>query len=114
MMEIKRYPHESLRDEKGMALVVSMLLIVALLLLGTTAVMTSTTDMKISANYKTGAQAFYAAEAGVEEMRARLKASLLPVTSIIKDPNIPDSKWSAYIIPTTIHSVPLLIEPVFA
>jgi len=98
MMEIKRYTHESLRDEKGMALVVSMLLIVALLLLGTTAVMTSTTDMKISANYKTGAQAFYAAEAGVEEMRARLKAALLPVTSIIKDPNIPDPKWSAYII----------------
>ena len=101
MMEIKRYTRESLRDEKGMALVVSLLLIFALLLLGTTAVMTSTTDMKISANYKTGAQAFYAAEAGVEEMRARLKASILPVTSIIKDPNItdpPDSKWSAYII----------------
>ena len=41
------------------------------MLLGTTAVMTSTTDMKISANYKTGNQAFYVAEAGTEEARAR-------------------------------------------
>ena len=97
MMNVKRYPRESLRDEKGMILVVSLMLIAVLLLIGTTAVMISTTDMKISANYKTGIQAFYAAEAGVEEMRARLKSSL-PNTSIIKDPNYPDSKWSAYII----------------
>lgn len=97
MLDVRRYPRESLRDEKGMVLVVVLLLISVLLLLGSTAVMTSTTDMKISANYKAGNQAFYAAEAGVEEMRARLRGSLSD-TVIIKDPNYPDSKWSAYII----------------
>lgn len=84
-------------DERGMVLVVGLLLIVVLSLLGTTAVIVSTTDLKISSNYKTSNQAFYAAEAGVEETRARLKGSL-PDTVIIKDPNYPDSKWSAYIL----------------
>ena len=73
MLDVKRYPRESLRDEKGMVLVVALLLISVLLLLGTTAVMTSTTDMKISTNYKTGAMAFYIAEAGAEHARERLR-----------------------------------------
>jgi hypothetical protein len=34
--------------------------------------MTSTTDMKINSNYKTGAQAYYIAEAGIERARAKL------------------------------------------
>lgn len=79
MVHVKRYPRESLRDEKGMVLVVGLLLIVVLMLLGTTAVITSTTDMKISANYKTSQQAFYDADAGVNyaigTMEAGLKAS---------------------------------------
>ena len=54
------------KNEKGMVLVVGLLLIVVLMLLGTTAVLTSTTDMKISSNYKSGSQAFYIAEAGIE------------------------------------------------
>jgi Tfp pilus assembly protein PilX len=99
MMDVKRYPRESLRDEKGMVLVVALLLISVLLLLGTTAVMTSTTDMKISTNYKTVNQAFYAAEAGLNEMKARLKRSL-PADKIITDPNYPDPKWTSYILTT--------------
>jgi hypothetical protein len=73
MMNIKRYPRESLRDEKGMILVVSLMMISALLLLGSTAVITSTTDMKINTNYKTSTQASYIAEAGIEQARAQLK-----------------------------------------
>ncbi|MBU4581805.1 MAG: pilus assembly PilX N-terminal domain-containing protein [Proteobacteria bacterium] len=73
MMDIKRYPRESLRDEKGMILVVSLMMISALLLLGTTAVMTSTTDMKINSNYKTSTQALYIAEAGIEVARGQLR-----------------------------------------
>lgn len=55
-----------------MVLVVGLLLISVLSLLGTTAVMTSTTDMKISSNFRSGAQAFYIAEAGIERARAQL------------------------------------------
>jgi hypothetical protein len=73
MLNIKRYPRESLGDEKGMVLIVALLLIAALVLLGTTAVMISTTDMKISANYKSSTQAFYIAEAGIEQARAQLR-----------------------------------------
>jgi hypothetical protein len=42
-------------------------------LLGSTAVIMSTTDMKISANYKAGTQAFYEAEAGVEQVIYHLR-----------------------------------------
>ena len=96
MVDVKRYPRESLRDEKGMVLVVGLLLISVLLLLGTTAVMTSTTDMKISANYKMGNQAFYAAEAGVEEARARLKADA-DASILITDSQPGNADWRVYI-----------------
>lgn len=99
MLDVKRYPRESLRDEKGMVLVVALLLISALVLLGTTAVMTSTTDMKISTNNKTGNQAFYVAEAGTEEARARLK-NFNPANSIaIVDAHNTQTGWAAYIGP---------------
>lgn len=97
MMDIKRYPRESLREEKGMVLVVALLLISALLLLGTTAVMTSTTDMKISANYKTANMAFYAAEAGIEEARARMEANFTPATGRIDDSSPTSTTWSVSI-----------------
>jgi hypothetical protein len=72
MMNVKRHPRKFPGDEKGMVLVVGLLLISVLSLVGTTAVMTSTTDMKISSNYRSGARAFYIAEAGIERARAQL------------------------------------------
>jgi hypothetical protein len=72
MMIVKRHPRMSPGDEKGMVLVLGLLLVAVLSLVGTTAVMTSTTDMKINSNYKSGAQAFYIAEAGIERARAQL------------------------------------------
>ena len=83
-------------NEKGMVLVVGLMLIVVLSLLGTTAVLTSTTDMKISANYKTSKQAFYAAEAGIEEARARLKANA-DMSIVITDSQPLNANWRAYI-----------------
>jgi len=70
-------------NEKGMVLVVVLLLIAVLVLLGSTAVMTTTTDLKISGNYKTSEQAFYNAEAGVEEVIAYLRSHTVtyPTTS---------------------------------
>ncbi|HLA26615.1 MAG TPA: pilus assembly PilX N-terminal domain-containing protein [Syntrophales bacterium] len=97
MMHAKGYPEATLRDERGMVLVVGLLLIVVLMLAGTTAVLTSTTDMGISANYKTGSQAFYAAEAGIEEARARLKTNAPSESYEIADSHPTNTGWSAYI-----------------
>jgi hypothetical protein len=77
-----------------MVLVVGLLLIVVLILLGTTAVLTSTTDMKISANYKSGNEAFFAAEAGIEEARARLRGN---AASPITDSHPTNTEWRVYI-----------------
>ena len=76
-------------DEKGMVLVVGLLLIVVLLLLGTTAVMTSTTDMKISSNYKTSNQAFYVAEAGIQEALFRI--------SLVNDGTKTIAEWGSQV-----------------
>jgi Tfp pilus assembly protein PilX len=76
MVQGKRYPRTSPSDEKGMALVAGLLLVAVLMLLGTTAVMTSTTDMKISGNYKSNSQAFFIAEAGIENARGNLRTDL--------------------------------------
>jgi len=81
-MIVKRHPRKSPGDEKGMVLVVGLLLISVLSLVGTTAVMTSTTDMKISSNYRSGAQAFYIAEAGIEQARAQLLTLTLGGTTL--------------------------------
>ena len=97
MLPEKRHSRTSLCDEQGIALVTGLLLVAVLLLLGTTAVLTSTTDLKISTNYKTGSQAFYAAESGVEEARARLRMIHPSNPNLIADTFPTESQWSAYI-----------------
>lgn len=84
-------------NEKGMVLVLALLLISALALLGSTAVITTTTDIKISANNKTGNQAFYVAEAGVEEARARMRGSPSTNPNYLADSFPTDTGWQAYI-----------------
>ena len=56
-----------------MVLLLAMLIMSALILLGTTAVMESQTDLRISGNYKTSAMSLYAAEAGIEQARGKLR-----------------------------------------
>jgi len=63
-----------LSNEKGMVLPLGLMFLAIIAILGTTAVIVTTTDLKIGTNYKLSEQAFYAAEAGIEEARARLKA----------------------------------------
>jgi Tfp pilus assembly protein PilX len=98
------------RNEKGMVLVVGLLIIMVLTLLITTAVMTTTTDLKITGNYKTSEMAFYAAEAGIEEARERLRYNYLPddggLTSRIKEANDTERQspsWSKTISATGTH-----------
>ena len=59
-------------NEKGFVLPLGLMFLAIIAILGTTAVIVTTTDLKIGTNYKLSEQAFYAAEAGVEEARARL------------------------------------------
>ena len=97
---IKQYPGQRLGNDKGLVLVVSLMMVAVILLLGTTAVLTTSTDMKISANYKTGNEAFYAAEAGLEEARSRLRADAAPAI-LITDGFPANTGWRAYIGPLT-------------
>jgi len=59
-------------NERGVALITSLLLLAVLSVLGTTAYLTSSVEVKIAGNYKTSKIAFYAAEAGLEEALHRL------------------------------------------
>lgn len=88
--------HSIYGNEKGAVLVVALAFMVVLGLLGTTAVLITTTDMKIGGNLKVSQQAFYEADAGVEEARARMRGGADPSISI--DDNFPtNTQWKAYI-----------------
>lgn len=85
-------------NEKGMTLVTVMLLVAVLVVLGTTAVMMSTMDRKISGNYKTSNEAFYAAEAGIEEARTRLLGTNAEADYVGDPATTPNLLWSSYIV----------------
>jgi Tfp pilus assembly protein PilX len=88
----------SCRDEKGFVLIAAIGLIAILALLGTVSVITTATEVKISSNHRTNTKAFYTAQAGTEEARARLRGSSSD-TNYAGDPAAnPDPTWSAYIL----------------
>lgn len=96
MAQTKRYSKQRLGDERGMVLVVSLMMVAVIMLLGTTAVLTTSTDLKISANYKTGNEAFSIAEAGIEEARERLRVDPTAANRIT-DSFPTQAGWSVYI-----------------
>ena len=62
-----------LREEKGMVLILGMLLLLVLTLIGISALNTSTYDIRISGNERASVQAFYVAEAGINEFMGRFR-----------------------------------------
>lgn len=56
------------KGERGVALVVSLFTLLLLTALGMALMMTTMTETKISANYRDGSEAMYAADAGVERV----------------------------------------------
>jgi len=56
-------------SDKGAILVVCMLILVILSLMGVAAIMTTSTEIKISANSRKAEQAFFSADAGIENAR---------------------------------------------
>lgn len=87
------------RDEAGMVTAVGLLVTATLTLLGATAAMFTSTDILIGGQYKTSNNAFYAAEAGAEEARARLR--LNAGAALITDTYPTSTLWRAYIGETT-------------
>ncbi len=76
-------------NEKGAVLPIGLIFLAIIAILGTTAVIVTTTDLKIGSNYKSSVKAFYAAEAGIEEARARL--------GDIGQTGTPDKDWRRFI-----------------
>jgi hypothetical protein len=86
-------------NERGAAPLITGLLFMAILaIMGTAAYLRSANELKISKNHMWAKEAYYAAEAGVEEARARLRGSS-GETYWAGDPaGTPDDSWSAYIV----------------
>ncbi|MCF6154295.1 MAG: hypothetical protein E3K36_03380 [Candidatus Brocadia sp.] len=84
--------------ESGIVLIAVLALVTVLALVGIVSVVTTNTDIKISSNYKTSVQALYAAQAGTEEARARLRGSSSANTYTGDTAASPNPKWSAYIL----------------
>lgn len=61
-------PQRRLRDERGVALIISLLAMMLMMALGTALVLTTMTETKIAGNYRGGAESLYAADAAVERV----------------------------------------------
>ena len=72
-----------LANERGMILVISLMILALLLGAGVGAIVSMQTDLKSSSNLKTGTQALYLAEAGIERGKKTVKdsTSAPPVTA---------------------------------
>ncbi|RZB30606.1 MAG: hypothetical protein SRB1_02886 [Desulfobacteraceae bacterium Eth-SRB1] len=86
------------KNEKGMVLPLGLMFLAIITVLGSTAVIVTTTDLKIGSNYRASEQAFYAAEAGIEEAKARLRGSSTAADYAGDPSSTYDAWWSAYIL----------------
>ena len=64
-----------LANQRGMVLVISLMILSLLLGAGLGAIVSTQTDLKTTGNLKTGTQAFYLAEAGIEWGKQQIKSS---------------------------------------
>ena len=70
---MRKLKAKHLREEKGIALVIGMLLLLIVTLIGISALNNSTYDLLISGNERASVQAFYVAEAGINELMGRFR-----------------------------------------
>ena len=93
-------------NEKGMVLPLGLMFLAIIAILGTTAVIVTTTDLKIGSNYRASVQAFYVAEAGINEAMHRLNLPNLEPSDPNYNPNFigenpeitPTPGWGRYIV----------------
>jgi Tfp pilus assembly protein PilX len=77
------------KNEKGMVLATGLIFLAIIVILGATAVILTTTDLKIGSNYRASEQAFYAAEAGVQEALFRI--------SLVNDSTKTIAQWGSQV-----------------
>jgi type IV pilus assembly PilX-like protein len=75
-------------EERGMALVAVMLIMSLLLMLGLAVTFTSVSDKAITSNFKNLTSGFYAAEAGINNMRRTLRNDKFVLSSLPDPPNV--------------------------
>ncbi len=85
---------EKLKEENGVVLVVTMLLLLVFTLIGMSAVNTATYDNLISGNKRISEQAFYLAEAGINEFLGRFREG---ATGELKDNAPSNPHWKVFI-----------------
>ena len=84
---------------QGFALVAALILMAVLSIIGATVLTATSTEIAVSGNYRRGLEAFYLAESGISEGRARLRGDRTSNPRLIKDPmKNYDVRWSAYIL----------------
>lgn len=59
---------DRLRDERGIALIISLMAMMLMMALGTALVLTTMTETRIASNYRGGTESLYAADAAVERV----------------------------------------------
>jgi len=79
-----------LGEEKGIVLVLAMLLLLVVTLIGISALNTSTYDIRISGSERASVQAFYVAEAGLNEFMGRFRAG---ATNQVSDNDPSNPAW---------------------
>jgi len=74
------------RDEKGVALIIALLVLLVLTLLGVSLINTAMFETSISGNERVRVDAFYTAEAGIQQALAQLPAmASIPRTQLGRD-----------------------------
>lgn len=81
-------------NERGAVLVMGLLILLVLTILSLGAMMTTGTELRIASNDRSAKEAFYIAEAGVEEARSRLQVTS---SSPIPDGQPANANWTAFI-----------------
>ena len=66
-----------IENERGMALVTTMMFLVILFFLGVAAYMMTSSDLKISGHYRLSQSSFYIAESGIEDAKGRMRSIYL-------------------------------------
>ena len=72
-----------MRNERGAALIISLMFLAFLTILGGSLLMTSTIDVWIGDNFQKGTQLLYVAEAGIEQGRENLRLALATTTNLL-------------------------------
>ena len=85
---------KGLREKKGIVLVLGMLLLLIVTLIGISALNNSTYDLLISGNERASVQAFYVAEAGINELMGRFWDG---ATNHIPDNDPSNPNWKVFL-----------------